>query len=382
MIQLQAIHRWVDGNCRAAAGRHFHHAAVAIIPDEQIASLVHRQALGHKQSFAIHHWVNGSRRAPAGRNLHHAVVVKIRNEQIAHPVHRQAGGIIQPYGIQRRGTHRRGDGNRRAPAGGNLDHAIVKGVRDEQIARPVHRQERGIVQSFAIHRRGDGNRCAAAGGNLDHAIVKGVRDEQIARPVHRQVRGIVQSFAIHRRGDGNGRAGTIRDLRPGSNSIDGHIGQHRPRVVGPGKEDHRAHAQPRRLGRESHVHCAVGGRGVGLRRAGAPRRIAKVQVRRALGQHSNAAHRRAGGDGEVQRFRRAGRTDGLRAKVHARRSPGKAHLRPRSRGQQQAGEKNHQQGKTQTQGLELAGKQRNGGHHNGTSLGGAWLEITEGACEE
>ena len=136
-----------------------HYAAVTV-RDEQIARAVHRQALGQTQ------FLDGNCRAAAGRHFHHAVVFQIPDEQIARSVHRHALGIIQSFAI-----HRRVDGNCRAAAGRNLHHAGVVGIHDKQIARAVHRQALGPMQPLAIHRRIDGNCRAAAGWNLHHAVI-------------------------------------------------------------------------------------------------------------------------------------------------------------------------------------------------------------------
>ena len=112
---------------------------------------------------------------------------------------------------------------------------------------------------------------------------------------------------------------------------------------------------------------AGGRRGVSLRRASAPRRIGKIQVRSALSQHADAAHCRAGGDGEVQRHGRAGRANSLRAEVHARSSSAVGHLRLRRCGQKQASQEK-QRGDTRLQGRQFVGKKCNRMHLRNLAL--------------
>src|SRR5205085_11785220 len=84
----------------------------------------------------------------------------------------------------------------------NLADAIVAGIPDEQVAGPVHRYAPGPGQlrvggwpvipgiplcASARHRGDD-----SVGGNPAGAMVTGVRDEQVAGPIHRYATRSVQ----------------------------------------------------------------------------------------------------------------------------------------------------------------------------------------------
>ena len=73
-----------------------------------------------------------------------------------------------------------------ASTGRNLHHPVVAGIRDEDIARSIHRHTCRDNQSAA--HRGLG---AATGRNLHHPVVAGIRDEDIARSIHRHTVGVI-----------------------------------------------------------------------------------------------------------------------------------------------------------------------------------------------
>ena len=143
---------------------------------------------------------------PAGRDLADAVVPAVRDEQVTLAVRRhtkrrqsRAGGQPAITGKVRRAVARhRGDN----PVWGDPADAVVANVRDEQVARTVHRQPSRKVQSSgcgwpAITKEETARRAISGhrgdnptGGYLAEAVV--VRDEQVARTVHRHASGKAQ----------------------------------------------------------------------------------------------------------------------------------------------------------------------------------------------
>ena len=147
-------------------------------------------------------------------------------------------------------------------------------------------------------------------------IARGIHRDS-SRPAQRRAGGrdrrwvVVVGSAARNRGDGARPEG---QLRPASNAINGHAGQHIARTIA---EHHRAHARAGGTGREIHVDHAVCRRGITHCRAGGPGGVGKVQAGDPRGENGNAAYCCARSDGEGKLDGRGGRSNGLGAKIHA-----------------------------------------------------------------
>ena len=104
--------------------------------------------------------------------------------------------LLETYGL--RGVSvdgavvgRRGKAHRGRLRALDLHHAVVAKIRDEEIARAVHRHTDGICHLGAIHRRGEDNRWSAASRKFHHAVVDCIRDEEVARAVYSHAKGII-----------------------------------------------------------------------------------------------------------------------------------------------------------------------------------------------
>ena len=245
-----------DGGDRPC-GIDLSNAIVAGIGDVEVACPVRRHeqksigtdielGLGRQPAVAAEAFLPraGESRDHAGRvDPPHSVARVARGVHVSRPVHRHARGIGQSSLDRRTAVPaeaflpRAGDGGNR-PRGIDSTNAIVAGIRDVQIARPVRRHARGVVQSSLDCRAAVAAEAALAraGESRDHAgcvdpphpVVFRVCDVHVARPVRRhEQKSIVADIemGLDRRAavpDASARkrvdfiAG--RRLRPGSSS--------------------------------------------------------------------------------------------------------------------------------------------------------------------
>ena len=135
------------------------------------------------------------------------MVTGIGNVEVARAVHGHAIGVAElrldrrtpvPAEAEPSGPRDRGDD----PCGVHLADALVAGFGNVEVARPVHRHATGVVELRLDRRtpvpteaelpgprdRGDRPRRI----HLADAVVTGIGDVEVARPVHRHATGVVE----------------------------------------------------------------------------------------------------------------------------------------------------------------------------------------------
>ena len=219
-----------------APGGYFCDSLKAKVTDEQVARCIRSQVDRMRTCGVVHHgW-----RATIGRNFRDLSVSEVADEEIAVAIdcHSQLALQIE------RVWHDLLTGAVGA-ACWNFQHLVQIVVCDEEISSSIYGQTLRILKSKA------GRRLGAIGPDLDHALVKSVGNEEIARRVQRQSLGLVQRVGAS--AHGVLRAGAECRLRRLADAVDGRGRQQVAAVV---KEIHCAQTQSRRVRSEIDVHIA------------------------------------------------------------------------------------------------------------------------------
>ena len=198
-------------------GIHLADALVEGIGDVEVACPVHRHGIGavelrldRRTLVPAETGLPGPRDRgdrPGGIHLANPVAAGIGDVEIACPVHRHTtgGGELRlgrrtpvPAETALPGPRDRGD----RPGGIHLADALVEGIGDVEVARPVHRHAMGISElrlgrrtpvPAETARAGPRDRSDRPGGiHLADAVVALIGDVEVARPVHRHAIGAVE----------------------------------------------------------------------------------------------------------------------------------------------------------------------------------------------